>query len=96
MELDFDLLRELTEASGVPGYEGRLRDVVRWEFHGVVDEIRSDEMGNFVGTVEGDGSYEVVVAAHMNEIGFMLKHVTDEGFLQLDALGGTRAFWPSG
>lgn len=88
MELDFELLRELTETSGVPGYEDRLRDVVRREFDGVVDEIRSDAMGNLVGTVEGASDYEVVVAAHADEIGFMVKHVTDEGFLQLDALGG--------
>lgn len=87
-DFDFDLLTELTETSGVPGYEDRLRDIVRREFDSVVDEVRSDAMGNLVGTVEGDGAYEVVVAAHMDEIGFMVKHVTDEGFLQLDALGG--------
>jgi endoglucanase len=44
-------------------------------------------MGNVVGTIAG-GDYEVVVAAHMDEVGFMVRHVTDEGFLQLDALGG--------
>lgn len=85
---DFDLLQELTETSGVPGYEDRLRDVVRREFDGVVDEVRSDAMGNVVGTVEGSSDYSVVVAAHMDEIGFMVKHITDDGFLQLDALGG--------
>ena len=88
MDFDFELLKELTETSGVPGYEDRLRDVVRREFDGVVDEVRSDAMGNLVGTVEGASDYEVVVAAHVDEIGFMVKHVTDEGFLQLDALGG--------
>ncbi|MFW5919072.1 MAG: M42 family metallopeptidase, partial [Halanaeroarchaeum sp.] len=59
-------------------------------FDGVVDEVRSDTMGNVVGTVEGRErpDYEVVVAAHMDEIGFMVRHVTDEGFLQVDPLGG--------
>jgi endoglucanase len=85
---DFDLLKELTETSGVPGYEDRVRDVVRRELDGHVDEIRTDAMGNVVGTVEGDADYAVVVAAHMDEIGFMVRNVTDEGFLQLDALGG--------
>ncbi|GAA0191409.1 M42 family metallopeptidase [Halobaculum roseum] len=87
-DFDFDLLRELTEASGVPGYEDRVRDRVRTVFEGAVDEVRTDSMGNVIGTVEGTGDYEVAVAAHMDEIGFMVKHVTDDGFLKVDALGG--------
>jgi putative aminopeptidase FrvX len=85
---DFDLLKELTETSGVPGYEDRIRDIVRREFESEVDHVRSDAMGNVVGTIEGDSDTEVVVAAHMDEIGFMVRHVTDDGFVQVDALGG--------
>ncbi|UWG47495.1 Cellulase M or related protein [Halanaeroarchaeum sp. HSR-CO] len=90
MVRDVDLFRELTETSGAPGYEDRIRDIVRREFDGVVDEVRSDTMGNVVGTIEGADrpEYEVVVAAHMDEIGFMVRHVTDDGYLQVDALGG--------
>ncbi|WP_135851440.1 M42 family metallopeptidase [Halorussus salinus] len=88
MDFDFDLLRELTETSGVPGYEDRIRDLVRREFEGVVDSVRTDAMGNVVGTVEGEADYSVAVAAHMDEIGFMVKHVTEEGFLRVDTLGG--------
>ena len=87
-DFDFELLRELTETSGVPGYEDRIRDVVRRELEAHADEVRTDAMGNVVGTVEGDSDYSVAVAAHMDEIGFMVRHVTDEGFVQLDALGG--------
>lgn len=90
MVRDFDLLTELTETSGVPGYEDRIRAIVRREFEGVADDVETDAMGNVVGTVEGavDPDYEIVVAAHMDEIGFMVRHVTEEGFLQIDALGG--------
>jgi endoglucanase len=90
LPFDFDLLTELTETSGVPGYEGRIRDVVEREFADAVDEVRTDAMGNVVGTVEGaeNPEYEVAVAAHMDEIGFMVRHVNDDGFVQLDALGG--------
>ncbi len=88
MDFDFDLLRELTETSGVPGYEDRIRDLVRREFEGVADSVRTDAMGNVVGTVEGEADYSVAVAAHMDEIGFMVKHVTEEGFLRVDTLGG--------
>ncbi|MGM0606009.1 MAG: M42 family metallopeptidase, partial [Halobacteriota archaeon] len=80
--------KELTETSGVPGYEDRVREIVRREFADTVDEVRTDAMGNVVGTIHGDTAYSVAVAAHMDEIGFMVRHVTDEGFVQLDALGG--------
>jgi endoglucanase len=88
LPFDFELLEELTETSGVPGYEDRVRDVVRRELDAEVDEVRTDSMGNVVGTIEGDSDTDVVVAAHMDEIGFMVRHVTDEGFVQVDALGG--------
>jgi len=87
-EFDFDLLRDVTETSGVPGYEDRVRDIVRGELEDSTDHVRTDAMGNVVGTIEGDSDYSVAVAAHMDEIGFMVKHITEDGFLKLDALGG--------
>ncbi|MFB6176726.1 MAG: M42 family metallopeptidase, partial [Halobaculum sp.] len=87
-EFDFDLLRELTETSGVPGYEDRVREVVRGVLTEETDRVRTDPMGNVVGTIEGSSDYSVAVAGHMDEIGFMVKHVTDDGFLKLDTLGG--------
>ncbi|MFC5970280.1 M42 family metallopeptidase [Halomarina salina] len=87
-EFDFDLLRELTEERGVPGYEDRVRDIVRRELTETTDRVRTDAMGNVVGTLDGDSDYSVAVAAHMDEIGFMVRNVQEDGFLQLDALGG--------
>lgn len=87
-DFDIDLLTELTEASGVPGYEDRIRDIVRRELEATTDVIRSDEMGNIVGTIHGENEYSVAVASHMDEIGFMVRHITDDGFLTIDALGG--------
>jgi endoglucanase len=85
---DFELLEELTETSGVPGYEDRIRAVVRRELESEVDTVRTDGMGNVVGTIDGESDTSVVVAAHMDEIGFMVRHITDDGFVQVDALGG--------
>jgi endoglucanase len=89
---DFDLLTELTEASGVPGYEDRVRELVVRELEDSVDRVRTDAMGNVVGTIEGERDYAVAVAAHMDEIGFMVRHVRGDedgfGFVELDALGG--------
>ncbi|WP_247731536.1 M42 family metallopeptidase [Halovivax limisalsi] len=90
--LDEPRVAELTETSGVPGYEDRIRDLVREDLEETVDRVRTDAMGNVVGTIEGDSSYSVAVAAHMDEIGFMVSHVEGEdegnGFLELEALGG--------
>lgn len=89
---DSELLEELTETSGVPGYEDRVRELVVEELEDSVDRVRTDAMGNVVGTLEGDSEYSVAVAAHMDEIGFMVRNVRGEddgfGFVELDALGG--------
>ena len=87
-DLDYELLVSLTEERGVPGYEDRVRERVRDAMAPHVDRLRSDAMGNLVGTIGGTADHDVVVAAHMDEIGFMVRHVDDEGFLELDPLGG--------
>ena len=87
-DLDYELLVSLTEERGVPGYEDRVRERVREAITPHVDRVRSDAMGNLVGTVDGDADYDVLVAAHMDEIGFMVRHVDGDGFLGLEALGG--------
>ena len=85
---DLDLLKRLTEESGVPGYEDRIRGIVREELGAATDELRSDPMGNVVGTIQGDSEYAVAIAGHMDEIGFMVTHVDEKGFLSVDPLGG--------
>ncbi|WP_232701191.1 M42 family metallopeptidase [Halobacterium wangiae] len=90
MAVDLDLLRELTETDGAPGHEERVRDVVRSHLPDRVDNVDTDAMGNMVATVEGDANpdVEVLVAAHMDEIGFIVRHVREDGFVQVDSLGG--------
>jgi len=86
---DFDLLARLTDAPGPAGYEDRVRDVVRDELP-AVDAVRTDAMGNVVATVHGSANpdYEVLVAAHMDEIGLIVSDVDDDGFLSVESLGG--------
>jgi endoglucanase len=88
---DRDLLFALSAAAGPVGYEDGVREVVREALGPEVDRLETDAMGNVVGTVEGESDREVVVAAHMDEVGFMVSHVDNEGFLKLDALGGWNA-----
>ena len=71
----------------MPGYADCVRDRGREAIEPHVDRGRPDAMGNLVGTVEGEANYDVV-AAHMDQIGVVVRHVDDDGVLELDALGG--------
>jgi endoglucanase len=86
--VNIDLLRELVEAHGVSGYEDDVRAIVRRELEPLVDEVRADRMGNLIAYKKGKGGPKLMIAAHMDEIGFVVKHIEKEGFLRLKTLGG--------
>jgi putative aminopeptidase FrvX len=85
--MNFDLLKRLCETPGIPGYEDRLRALVKEELRPLVDELRTDVMGNVVGIKRGRAP-RVMVAAHIDEIGFMVRYIDKNGFLRLQPLGG--------
>ncbi|MCS6963332.1 M42 family metallopeptidase [Thermoflexus sp.] len=80
------LLKTLTEAHGVPGYETEIREVMRRLLEGL-GEVEQDNIGSLI-CRRGEGGPRVMLAAHMDEIGFMVKHITPEGFIRFTALGG--------
>ena len=89
--LDIDLLARLTATPGVAGREGRVRSLIESEIEGLVDESRVDPMGSLL-TVKrgtgGDDASQVMLLCHMDEIGFLVSHVTDDGFIHVDPVGG--------
>lgn len=90
MPINIALLKEICETPGVPGFEQRIREVVLREVTPLVDEVRTDRMGNVIAIKKGssDQPQKVMVAAHMDEIGFIVKHIDDKGFLHFHPLGG--------
>lgn len=83
-----DMLKELTEAHGVPGYEAPVRQVVR-KYLEPLGEITQDKIGSVICKLTGESeSPKVMLAGHMDEIGFMVKHITKEGFVHFLPLGG--------
>jgi tetrahedral aminopeptidase len=86
--LHLELLRRLCAAPGIPGREDRIRDVVRDEMRGLVDDVSIDAMGNLIGVRRGNGGPKVMIAAHMDEIGFLVSHIDDKGFLRIQPVGG--------
>jgi len=85
-----DLIQQLTETWGPPGYEHRIRLRIREEVAGLADEIRVDGLGNLICRV-GSGGTKVLIAAHMDEIGLMANYEEPgSGYLRFSNLGGLR------
>lgn len=84
------LLKRLSEAPGIPGREDEVRKIIIGELEDVVDEIKTDVLGNVIGKKVGAGDGPtIMLAAHMDEIGFFVKHIDeDKGFLKIEPLGG--------
>ncbi|MFW5941116.1 MAG: M42 family metallopeptidase [Chloroflexota bacterium] len=84
-----DLIQKLVEAYGPSGFEDQIRDLIRPEVELHATEVRVDPMGNLIARREGDGSgLKVMIAAHMDEIGVMVTHITEKGFLRFTNIGG--------
>lgn len=83
------LLKEITEANGVSGYEAEIRAIMERELTGLVDSIEKDRMGSIMGVKKGTATDpRVMVMGHMDEIGFMVKEITKEGYIKFLPLGG--------
>ena len=86
-----ELTKRLVETWGPPGYEHRIRDVIRAEVADLADEISVDALGNLICRI-GSGGKRVLIAAHMDEIGLMANYQEPEsGYLRFTGLGGLRA-----
>jgi len=82
------LLKELTEASGVSGHETEVRELVQKHFTSL-GEVSHDRLGSVFCKKRGAAEEpKVMLAAHMDEIGFIVSHVTKDGFIRFAALGG--------
>jgi len=80
MDQTQQLLQELTEAHGVPGYEVEIRTLVR-NYLEPLGSIEHDSLGSVI-CRKGEDGPRVMLAGHMDEIGFMVSYITDEGFLR--------------
>lgn len=87
--IDIKLLSEICETPGAPGFEDRIRKVVLKEIESLVDEFSVDNLGNVTAIKKGkDSSKKVMLGAHMDEIGFIVTHIDENGFVRFHTLGG--------
>src|SRR5919108_5879365 len=86
-----DLAKRITEVYGPSGHEQFVRDLIRDEIKGMVDEVRIDALGNLIARKKGTGATprkKIMLAAHMDEIGVIVTHVDEKGFLRFAPIGG--------
>ncbi|MEA3320971.1 M42 family metallopeptidase [Sutcliffiella horikoshii] len=83
------MLKDLTDAKGIPGNEKEPRDVMKKYITPFADEVFTDGLGSLIAKKVGkaDGP-KVMVAGHLDEVGFMITHIDDRGFLRFQTVGG--------
>ncbi len=85
------LLKQLSEATGLSGYEAPVRELVRQTWQPFVDDMREGKLGSLIALKQGAGSEprpKLMLAAHMDEIGLMVAGI-EKGFLRITRVGGT-------
>jgi tetrahedral aminopeptidase len=89
-----ELIKKLVEAYGPSGFEDGVRKLIQPEVESYADEVTVDALGNLIafkkGTADSAERLKVMIAAHMDEIGLMVTHITKDGFLRFTNIGGVR------
>ncbi len=83
------LLKKLTDVGAISSYEKRIIPIIKEELKGHIDSIEIGKMGCLI-TKKGKGSPVYMICAHMDEIGFIVKHIDNEGYIRFIPVGG---FW---
>jgi len=81
------LLEKLSNAHGISGWEGSVQQIVRDEIAPYVDDVRIDNFGNLIATKKGERP-SIMIGAHADEIGLMVKYIEDKGFIRFIRIGG--------
>lgn len=81
-------LKELTELSGVSGYEKRVREFIKDKIKERVDTIEEDTLGNLIAMKKGKTDKRLMLCAHMDEVGFIVSNIEEDGKLSIMPLGG--------
>ena len=88
-EQTLQLFKTLTEFPAAPGFEREIRSFVKQRIIQTTDEIVEDRLGSIFGVLKGDErGPRVMVAGHLDEVGFMVLSITDNGMIRFQPLGG--------
>ena len=84
----YGLLERLCNLPGVTGFEGPVREAIAEIVSPFVDETRVDTLGNLIAVRRGTSGFKLLLDAHMDEIGFMVQHIDEKGFISFTPIGG--------
>ncbi|MGI6166062.1 MAG: M42 family metallopeptidase [Limnochordia bacterium] len=87
-----ELIEKLVNAFGPSGYEDDIASVLKELIAPYVDEVHHDNLGNLIGIKRGNGGKKIMLAAHMDEIGVIVTHIDENGFLRFSNIGGLNPF----
>lgn len=82
------LIRELSNIHGSPGYEDNVRDYLAKKWKRYLKNIEIDNIGNLYGAFNSSSNNTVLLIAHMDEVGFLVKSITEDGFIKIEPMGG--------
>ncbi|MCM8819413.1 MAG: M42 family peptidase, partial [Candidatus Omnitrophica bacterium] len=82
-----DLLKKLLDSAGVSGYEKEVSEIMRNELKKSTDQVFVDSLGNVIAK-KGNGKKKIMLCAHMDEVGLVVKHITKEGYINFIKIGG--------
>ncbi|MBK9270807.1 MAG: M42 family metallopeptidase [Saprospiraceae bacterium] len=83
-----ETLRKICALPGVPGYESAIRNYIKSQLENIADRIEIDPMGNLIAFHQGRNHKKLMLSAHLDEIGFMVQHIDEDGFIRFVPLGG--------
>ena len=81
------LLKKIIDAPGIPGYESQVAEIMYKELKKSCEDVNIDNFGNVIAR-KGKGAKKIMLAAHMDEVGLLVKHITKEGYINFIKVGG--------
>lgn len=86
--VDINLLKQICSYPGAPGFEHAIRSFLKESLVNYCDDLQIDPMGNLIAFKKGRTDHKLMLSAHMDEIGFIVQHIDEEGFIRFLPLGG--------
>ena len=86
--MDISNLKTLTQLDAISGREQAVREEISRQVAAFAGQVRTDTLGNLIASIPGSGPERVILCAHMDEVGLMIKYISPEGFLYFVAVGG--------
>jgi putative aminopeptidase FrvX len=87
-EAALEFLKNLLHTPSPSGYEQPIQEVVRAWAQAFADEVRTDQHGNVTAVLHGEGQPRIMLAGHCDQIGLMVQHIDENGFLYVQPIGG--------